>query len=172
MNSIHTEIFHSPCGDLLVGSYEGRLCLCEWTEGKKGWEGAKKLARKLNARIEETPSETTREAVGQLKEYFAGTRTTFTLPLLFVGTAFQQEVWQALLDVPYATTKSYGWVAARIQRPKAVRAVGMANGANPISIFAPCHRIIGSDGSLTGYGGGLAAKQYLLQLETANHNPV
>ena len=89
-----------------------------------------------------------------------------------MGTAFQQEVWQALLDVPYATTKSYGWIAARIQRPKAVRAVGMANGANPISIFAPCHRIIGSDGSLTGYGGGLAAKQYLLQLETANHNPV
>jgi methylated-DNA-[protein]-cysteine S-methyltransferase len=101
----------------------------------------------------------------QLEEYFAGTRTEFDLDLDPRGTDFQMEVWAALRDISYGTTASYGDIAAAIGRPKAVRAVGGANNANPISIIVPCHRVIGADGSLTGYGGGLGTKETLLALE-------
>jgi methylated-DNA-[protein]-cysteine S-methyltransferase len=106
-----------------------------------------------------------REAAEQLREYFAGDRRAFDLALRPAGTPFQREVWTALLDVPYGETASYGELAARIGRPAAVRAVGLANGRNPISIVVPCHRIVGSDGSLTGYGGGIERKRRLLDLE-------
>lgn len=107
------------------------------------------------------------EARRQLEEYFAGKRTTFDLPLAPTGTAFQQRVWKALREVPFGKTASYGDIARRIGNPKGVRAVGLANGRNPISIVVPCHRVIGSDGSLTGYGGGLDRKQWLLRHEGA-----
>ena len=103
----------------------------------------------------------------QLDEYFAGKRQTFDLPLSFAGTDFQKKVWNALLTIPYGKTISYGEMACMIGMPKAIRAVANANGANAISIFAPCHRVIGSDRSLTGYGGGLDVKEYLLKLEKA-----
>jgi methylated-DNA-[protein]-cysteine S-methyltransferase len=105
------------------------------------------------------------EAVRQLDAYFAGRLRQFDLPLAPKGTAFQQRVWQALLDIPYGETVSYGELARRISRPSAVRAVGAANGQNPLSIVIPCHRVIGSDGRLVGYGGGLPAKSALLALE-------
>jgi methylated-DNA-[protein]-cysteine S-methyltransferase len=101
----------------------------------------------------------------QLTEYFAGTRQAFELPLHPVGTAFQLEVWQQLARIPYGATISYGELARRIGKPQAVRAVGAANGRNPLPIVLPCHRVIGSDGSLTGFGGGLPVKQRLLALE-------
>lgn len=101
----------------------------------------------------------------QLDEYFAGRRTHFDLPLSPQGTPFQHAVWQALHGIPYGRTQSYADIARRIGKPKAVRAVGAANGANPISIVVPCHRVIGADGSLTGYGGGLPRKKKLLVLE-------
>lgn len=104
--------------------------------------------------------------VRQLSEYFRGERTTFDLPLEFRGTEFQKKVWRALLDVPYGKTASYGDIARAIGNPKAVRAVGGANAKNPISIVAPCHRVIGSNGKLTGYGGGLWRKEWLLAHET------
>lgn len=104
--------------------------------------------------------------IAQLREYFDGTRTTFDVVLDLHGTAFQKTVWNALLDVPYGTTISYGELARRIGRPDAVRAVGTANGANPVPIIVPCHRIIGANGTLTGYGGGLPRKQQLLALES------
>ncbi|MCE7989106.1 MAG: methylated-DNA--[protein]-cysteine S-methyltransferase [Caldilinea sp. CFX5] len=103
--------------------------------------------------------------VEQIADYFAGTRTVFTLPLHFVGTAFQQRVWQQLLTVPYGQTIPYQAIANALGNPKAVRAVGAANGQNPISIIAPCHRIIGSNGALIGYGGGLWRKEWLLKHE-------
>jgi methylated-DNA-[protein]-cysteine S-methyltransferase len=106
-----------------------------------------------------------REATSQLDEYFAGERTAFELPLAPTGTPFQLRVWEALRDIPYGTTESYGALAARIGRPGAARAVGLANGRNPISIVVPCHRVIGSSGDLTGYGGGLDRKRVLLDLE-------
>jgi methylated-DNA-[protein]-cysteine S-methyltransferase len=106
-----------------------------------------------------------RNAQKQFEEYFAGTRNAFELPLHPHGTPFQLEVWGALLSIPYGETTSYAQIARRIRRPAAVRAVGAANGANPLSIIVPCHRVIGSDGGLVGYGGGLPAKRWLLAHE-------
>ena len=105
------------------------------------------------------------EAADQLTEYFAGCRTEFDLPLAPRGTPFQLSVWQALGDIPFGATTSYGKLAALLGRPAAARAVGAANGANPLAIVVPCHRVIGADGSLTGFGGGLSIKQHLLTLE-------
>ena len=101
----------------------------------------------------------------QLREYFAGGRREFDLPLQFEGTTFQRRVWQELREIPYGETWSYGQLARRIGNPNASRAVGLANGRNPISILVPCHRVIGADGSLTGYGGGLERKRWLLAHE-------
>lgn len=106
-------------------------------------------------------------AMEQLTQYFAGNRTSFNLPLAPQGTAFQCKVWQALQTLNYGETQSYAWLAQKINNPKAVRAVGRANGANPIAIIIPCHRIIGANGSLTGYAGGLALKEKLLEHEGA-----
>jgi methylated-DNA-[protein]-cysteine S-methyltransferase len=104
-------------------------------------------------------------AIRQLSEYFAGSRRVFDLPLRMQGTLFQQRVWRQLAEIPYGTTWSYGELAKRIDNPSASRAVGLANGRNPISILVPCHRVIGADGSLTGYGGGLDRKRWLLAHE-------
>lgn len=106
-----------------------------------------------------------RAAAAQVGEYFAGVRTTFDLPLAPRGTAFQQLVWRSLLAIPFGETRSYGELARAIGRPSASRAVGAANGKNPISIIVPCHRVVGASGHLTGYAGGLAAKQWLLAHE-------
>ena len=106
-----------------------------------------------------------REAERQLKEYFAGARTAFDLPLDFHGTDFQKQVWAALLAIPFGETRSYCEIARALGKPGAMRAVGAANGRNPISIVAPCHRVIGADGQLTGFAGGLKAKAHLLALE-------
>jgi len=106
-----------------------------------------------------------RETMRQLEEYFAGRRQTFELELEFRGTDFQRSVWAALRTIPYGETRTYGQIAGQIGNPTAVRAVGAANGRNPISIIAPCHRVIGMSGELTGFGGGLDAKAHLLALE-------
>ncbi|HEV7138991.1 MAG TPA: methylated-DNA--[protein]-cysteine S-methyltransferase [Steroidobacteraceae bacterium] len=106
-----------------------------------------------------------RAAIGQLGEYFAGRRQSFDLPLAPRGTEFQRRVWRALTEIPYGTTISYGELARRIGNPSASRAVGLANGANPVPIVVPCHRVIGANGSLTGFGGGLPIKHKLLALE-------
>ncbi|HEQ0063474.1 TPA: methylated-DNA--[protein]-cysteine S-methyltransferase [Pseudomonas aeruginosa] len=111
------------------------------------------------------------ETEHQLSEYFAGSRTRFELPLDFQGTEFQKKVWNALLTIPFGETRSYSEIAAQIGSPKAVRAVGAANGKNPLSIVAPCHRVIGASGGLTGFAGGLAAKQWLLRLEQRPTRP-
>lgn len=105
------------------------------------------------------------QAIGQLNEYFHGTRRDFNLPIRLHGTEFQKRVWNMLTEIPYGVTWSYGELAKRIDNPNASRAVGLANGRNPISILVPCHRVIGADGSLTGYGGGLERKRWLLAHE-------
>ena len=105
------------------------------------------------------------EAARQLAEYFAAARSSFELPLTLHGTPFQRRVWAALREIPYGQTCTYGQLAERIGSPEAARAVGLANGRNPISVIVPCHRVIGADGSLTGYGGGLERKRMLLALE-------
>lgn len=115
-------------------------------------------------RLQSTPL--LRQAQEELAQYFAGERRVFTVPLAPAGTAFQQAVWKALLDIPYGETMSYGEVAKRVGNPKAARAVGMANHQNPLAIFYPCHRVIGANHKLVGYGGGLSVKEFLLALET------
>jgi len=148
----------SPLGDLLLAGEEGALRLVSFPRGRmrrspeQGWTE------------EAAPF---RAAAKQLGEYFAGTRERFELVLEPVGTEFQLAVWQALRRIPYGRTWSYAELAQRIGRPRAMRAVGAANGANPLPIVVPCHRVIGADGSLTGFGGGLPAKQLLLELEGA-----
>ena len=112
------------------------------------------------------PSDITLATAAQLDEYFARQRTSFDIPLLFAGTDFQKRVWNTLLEIPYGQTVSYGELAKRIGKPAAVRAVANAIGANAISVIVPCHRVTGSDHTLTGYGGGIAAKRMLLALES------
>ncbi len=148
----------SPVGELLLAGEGETLKIIGFPEGK--------------GRVAVDPSWTRnescfKEAEKQLTEYFAGERTEFDLELEPNGTPFQLEVLDALLEIPYGKTTSYGDIAEKIGRPKAVRAVGAANGRNPLPIVIPCHRVIGSNGSLTGFGGGLDAKQYLLNLEAA-----
>ena len=117
-------------------------------------------------------TELLRRAAAELEEYFAGTRKTFDLPLDPIGTAFQKKVWQALLAIPYGETRSYQDVAEQVGKPRAYRAVGGANRNNPLPVFIPCHRVLGKDGALTGYGGpspaGLAFKKKLLELEKSH----
>lgn len=171
-NKIKIMHYKSPCGMMVLGSLGDRLCLCDWLVEGKHNPTDERLKRLLHAEFEEGTSEVITKAAAQLDEYFARQRKEFDVPLLFAGTDFQQTVWNDLLRIPFGTTISYGEMARRIGMPKAVRAVANANGANAISIFAPCHRVIGSDHSLTGYGGGLEIKQALLQLEGALPQPV
>ena len=164
-NKIFIQRYHSPCGEMVLGSFGGKLCLCNWTVEKHPGRVDSRLQSGLKADYVEGTTGVIEETARQLDEYFRRGRTSFDVPLLFVGTDFQESVWRLLPDIPYGQTTSYGAMAARLGMPKAVRAVANANGANAISIIAPCHRVIGSDGSLTGYGGGLGAKKYLLRLE-------
>lgn len=150
----------------MLGAFDGRLCLCDWENGKHRDLVGRKIQQGLKAHFEEGKNEMLAKAERQLDEYFAKKRTTFDLPLLFVGTEFQKTVWNALLTIPYGKTISYGDLAKQIGMPTAVRAVANANSMNALSIIAPCHRVIGSNHTLTGYAGGLAAKQMLLELES------
>lgn len=162
---IVTRKYETPCGTLKLGSFGDELCLCDWQVEKHRNHVENRLRRILDAEFEEGTSAAIDNAIAQLEEYLNGKRQEFDIPLLFVGTDFQKKVWNQLLSIPFGKTTSYGEMARQIGMPKAVRAVANANGANSISIFAPCHRVIGSDHTLTGYGGGLAAKEYLLKLE-------
>jgi len=157
MTTLYTEM-KSPLGTLLLTAEDGSLVGVHFPGQKHDrprqphWQRADHDPVLAQART-------------QLAEYFAGRRARFDLPLAARGTPFQQAVWQALLAVPFGGTSTYGAIAAAIRRPRAVRAVGAAIGANPIGIVVPCHRIIGRDGSLTGYAGGLDRKAKLLELE-------
>lgn len=167
-NRIITGRYESPCGTLMLGSLDDRLCLCDWQMGHEHNNRVNgRLRRMLGADFEDGSSAVIDKAKTRLDEYFAGARREFDVPLLFAGTDFQKRVWAALLTIPYGQMVSYGEMARRIGMPTAVRAVANANGANAISIFAPCHRVIGNDRKLTGYAGGLAAKTFLLQMESA-----
>jgi methylated-DNA-[protein]-cysteine S-methyltransferase len=129
------------------------------------WENDDPKRVRLGPLAERSDHPVLLETERQLGAYFAGTLKTFTVPLDFQGTAFQKHVWNALLTIPFGETRSYGAIARQIGKPSAVRAVGAANGRNPISIVAPCHRVVGAKGELTGFAGGLAAKARLLEIE-------
>ncbi|MBC8571359.1 methylated-DNA--[protein]-cysteine S-methyltransferase [Zongyangia hominis] len=147
-------VYVSPVGELL---------LREEGQALTGVHFGGQTALREGDRLEE--SLLLRQAARELDEYFAGERRRFSLPLAPKGTPFQQKVWAALLEIPYGETRTYGQIAAAIGQPTACRAVGMANNKNPIAIVVPCHRVVGANGSLTGYAGGLSVKEKLLQLE-------
>ncbi len=165
--TIIVRSYRSPFGELLLGSYNDELCLCDWRHRKMRQAVDTRIQLGLQADYAEGDSRTINEAIAQLNAYFARKLKVFDLPLRFVGTEFQQRVWNALLQVPYGTTSSYASLTARVAEPGAIRAVASANGANALSIVVPCHRVIGSNGELTGYAGGLPAKRKLLELEGA-----
>jgi len=165
MNTINIQTHKSPVGDLLLGSYDGKLCLLDFKYRRMRTTIDKRLQVGLNTEYVEESSEVIEQTITQLKEYFEGERRTFYIPLLTIGTDFQKSVWQGLMKIPYGTTASYLELSKNIGNEKAVRAVASANGANAISILIPCHRIIGSKGDLVGYAGGLLAKKKLLALE-------
>lgn len=167
---IQIQHYQSPCGELLLGSYEDKLCLCDWPREQCRETIDKRIQKLLDAQYAEGESEIISMAITQLDEYFDQKRTAFDIPLLFAGTDFQKRVWNELLNIPYGSTISYAELSSQLGDPKAIRAVAAANGANAISIFAPCHRIIGSNQKLIGYAGGLPAKKHLLELEGAVKN--
>lgn len=148
----------SPVGELTLVAKGDSLAAILWQNDRPG-------RVRLGALHEDAGRPVLRETARQLAEYFAGKRTRFDVALDFDGTDFQKEVWHALLTIPYGETRSYGDIARQIGRPAAVRAVGAANGKNPISIIAPCHRVIGASGDLTGFAGGMRAKETLLTIE-------
>ena len=152
----------------MLGTYDGKLCMCEWIAGRHTYNDDGFPIDGLRQPCISQTSPTIRQAIAQLDEYFAGSRFQFDLPLMMQGTVFQQAVWQALSALPYSATTTYAAIAYRIGNPKAVRAVANAIGRNPLQIIIPCHRVIGSNGSLTGYAGGLSAKCFLRALELAN----
>ena len=154
----------SPVGALTLVAGERGLMAILWENDTPG-----RVPLAAVTRDEDSPVLAATER--QLAEYFAGRRRAFDLPLDFRGTEFQRDVWRALLAIPYGETRSYGEIARTVGRSEAVRAVGAANGRNPISIVAPCHRVIGASGKLTGFAGGLKAKAFLLELERAQTAP-
>jgi methylated-DNA-[protein]-cysteine S-methyltransferase len=156
-----SKTVRSPVGPLtLVASNAGLAAIL--------WPNERPSRFRLDVVVEDAKHPVLRETERQLAEYFAGRRTAFDLKLDFAGTAFQKKVWGALLTIPFGETRTYAQIARQIRHPKAVRAVGAANGRNPISIVTPCHRVIGSSGALTGFAGGLAVKAQLLRLEGAD----
>jgi methylated-DNA-[protein]-cysteine S-methyltransferase len=153
----------SPVGRLRLIASDAALVGIWFEQGRDAARGASGLVPGSNAVIERTRA--------QLDEYFAGTRREFDLPLEPRGTEFQRRVWQRLMRIGYGDTTSYGELARALGNPRSSRAVGLANGANPIPIVIPCHRVIGADGTLTGFGGGLAIKAQLLELERGATQP-
>lgn len=166
MNQINIKYYVSPVGEIILGSYDGKLCLADWRYRKMRTTIDSRIQKALQAEYVEESSELIEKTITQLEEYFAHKRKVFDIPLLMFGTDFQKSVWKGLLNIPYSETASYLELAKNIGNEKAVRAVASANGANAISILIPCHRMIGSDGSLTGYAGGLDVKKKLLQIES------
>ena len=144
-----------------------QLCLCDWRFRKMRSSIDERIKSGLQAIYTEEGSGIIEETKAQLSQYFSGERQQFELPLLLVGSEFQKQVWNELLRIPFGKTESYAGLSKKLGNIEAIRAVASANGANAISIIVPCHRILGSDGSLTGYAGGLETKRKLLRLENA-----
>ncbi len=157
MNAVTSYCYiDSPIGRLLLAGDADALAIIDFRSGPR--------PRRLDAAWTED-ARPFKVAIAELGEYFAGDRRVFSVPLAPAGTPFQLRVWRALLEIPYGDTTSYGELARRLGQPTASRAVGLANGSNPLPVIIPCHRVIGANGALTGYGGGLPIKQRLLALE-------
>jgi len=162
---IITTKIETALGIMIAGAVNDGICLLEFADRKMLNTEYKELARYFNTNIGEGENVHFKTLVIQLREYFEGTRKEFTIPLVTPGTEFQQAVWKELMKIPYGTTRSYHEQSVALGKPDSIRAVANANGMNRISIIIPCHRVIGADGHLTGYGGGLKRKKWLLDHE-------
>ncbi len=169
MNQINIQYYKTKIGELILGSFDGRLCLLDFRYRKMRATIDNRIKGGLKAEFAEQDDEILEKTREQLDEYLNGDRREFDVPLLMVGTDFQKNVWNALMKVPYGFTSTYLQLAKNIDNEKAVREVASANGANSIGLIIPCHRIIGSNGELVGYGGGLPIKKRLLKLEQSNN---
>lgn len=162
---IITTQIETELGTMIAGAVDEGICLLEFSDRRMLRAEYRDLSRYLNSTINAGDHKHFKALIKQLQEYFQGKRKEFSLPLVTPGTDFQQAVWKELITIPFGTTRSYYEQSAAMGKPGAIRAVANANGMNRISIVIPCHRVIGSDGSLTGYGGGLHRKKWLLDHE-------
>ena len=169
-NAIQTRQFKTPVGVLVLGAFENQLCLCDWQYRKMRSTIDQRVQTYFKAEFREGNAPVLEVTIDQLQEYFDGKRQAFDIPMTWAGTDFQQQVWQALMEIPFGSTTTYMNLSKKLGNALAIRAVASANGANAISILVPCHRVIGSNGELVGYAGGLDAKKKLLQLENAPIN--
>jgi|GEM_PF-395763 len=168
MKQINIQHYKTKVGELILGSFDNKLCMLDFRYRRMRATVDNRIKKGLDSEFIEQDDKLLVETRKQLDEYLIGDREEFDFPLLMVGTEFQKSVWNALIKVPYGTTSTYLQLAKNIHNEKAVRAVANANGANSIGIIIPCHRIIGSNGELVGYGGGLPVKKRLLKLEQNN----
>jgi len=162
---IKTTIIESPLGEMIAGATDEGICLLEFKDRKKLPTEFKDLTRLLNSTVEEGDNKHLKMLKKQLIEYFEGKRKEFSIPLITPGSIFQQAVWKELQNIEYGSTRSYMDQSLALNQPEAIRAVANANGMNRIAIVIPCHRVIGANGRLTGYGGGLRRKKWLLDHE-------
>jgi AraC family transcriptional regulator, regulatory protein of adaptative response / methylated-DNA-[protein]-cysteine methyltransferase len=162
---ITTTKIETELGIMIAGAVDEGICLLEFSDRRMLNTEYKDLARYFDTKIEEGENSHFKTLLLQLREYFEGTRKDFTVPLITPGTDFQQAVWKELMKIPYGTTRSYMEQSIALGKPDSIRAIANANGMNRVSIIIPCHRVIGSDGHLTGYGGGLKRKKWLLDHE-------
>jgi AraC family transcriptional regulator of adaptative response/methylated-DNA-[protein]-cysteine methyltransferase len=162
---IKTIKIETHLGEMIAGATEDGICLLEFSNRRMLPTEYKDLARYLKTIVQEGENQHLNSVRQQLEEYFIGSRKEFSVPLIYPGTPFQQAVWKELMNIPYGSTRSYQEQSVALGKPDSIRAVANANGMNRISIIVPCHRVIGSDGHLTGYGGGLKRKRWLLDHE-------
>ena len=165
MNKIYIKFYKHKYAHFILGSFEDKLCLLDFRYRKSILLIENRLKKHFNAEFLEQDNDVLLETIKQLDEYFQMQRSQFDIPIITAGSDFQNKVWQALLNVPYGFTTSYLQLSRDIGNEKAVRAVANANGANALAIIIPCHRVVGSNGKLVGFGGGLPLKQKLLELE-------
>lgn len=165
MNKIYIQYYKTNLTEFIIGSYENKICLLDYRYRKKRESVDNRIQSNLKAIYVEETNNIIEECKKQIDEYFNMERKEFDIPLLLVGSAFQKTVWEALLKIPFGKTTSYLQLSKDIGNEKAVRAVANANGANAISIIVPCHRVIGTNGKLTGYAGGLDLKKRLIEIE-------
>ena len=169
-DNIFYSTVQSPLGDMIAGSTDKGICFLEWHDRGGVERILSRVEKRYKKPLEEKISEHLLNLQTELNNYFDGTLTYFEVPIDVNGTEFENRVWDHLLKIPYAETRSYGEIALELGKPGASRAVGRANGSNYLSIVIPCHRVIESNGKLRGYGGGLKRKKYLLDLEFRNFN--
>ncbi|MGU3376939.1 methylated-DNA--[protein]-cysteine S-methyltransferase [Chryseobacterium sp. M5A1_1a] len=167
MEIIYQKTIQTPLGEMIACAVDQGICLLEFTDRKNMEKQFKSLSKALNAEIVEKEHIHFKQLEDELTEYFDGKRDHFEVPLFTTGTVFQEKVWQLLREIPMGETRSYKQQSEFLGNPKAIRAVGTANGINKIAILIPCHRVIGSNGELVGYAGGIWRKQKLLELEKA-----